>query len=139
MLHLFISQSWIASRNARRLYFACALMAICLTGELLTSRAEFWASLLSSSASPVVGFFVRLLIFLSIVGAALLTIAMWYFWFGFDTSSWIKKALWLLPLYLLVPIGPILYYFFVYSRNDLLRKGLTIFEKDRTLAGASLS
>jgi hypothetical protein len=114
-------------------------MAICLTGELLTSHAEFWASLLAPSASPIAGFFVRLLIFLSIVGAALLTIAMWYFWFGFDTSSWIKKALWLLPLYLLVPIGPILYYFFAYRRNDLVRNGPTVFEKDRTLAGASLS
>jgi len=42
---------------------------------------------------------------------------MWYFWFTFDDSSWLKKAIWFLPLCLLVPVGPAFYYFFVYRRN----------------------
>ena len=46
-----------------------------------------------------------------------MTVAMWYFWFNFDKSSWARKALWAVPLYFLVPIGPALYYFFVYLRN----------------------
>jgi len=42
---------------------------------------------------------------------------MWYFWFGFDNSGWLKKAIWFLSLYFLLPIGPALYYFFVYRPN----------------------
>jgi hypothetical protein len=45
---------------------------------------------------------------------------MWYFWFTFDKSSWGRKALWFLPLYFLVPLGPPLYFFFVYLRNPEL-------------------
>ncbi|PYV65010.1 MAG: hypothetical protein DMG97_33340 [Acidobacteria bacterium] len=55
-----------------------------------------------------------------ILGTAILTVAMWYFWFGFDKSPWIRKAFWFPPLYFLLPIGPALYYFFVYRRSDVI-------------------
>jgi hypothetical protein len=81
----------------------------------------------------------RLLLFPAMLGTSVLTIAMWYFWFGFDRSSWVKKALWCLPLFLFVPIGPTLYCFFVYLRNKSLTENITAPEKSRKLAGAGLS
>jgi hypothetical protein len=56
-------------------------------------------------------------IFPSVCGTALLSVAMWYFWFSFDQSSSAKKALWFFPLYLLPSFGPVFYYFLVYRRQ----------------------
>jgi len=61
---------------------------------------------------------VRLLLWPGLIGTALLSIAMWYFWVGFDDSGWLKKAIWFIPLYFLLAFGPALYYFFVYCRNS---------------------
>jgi hypothetical protein len=71
----------------------------------------------SLSAFPQVLSIARSLLLPGVLGSAALTVAMWYFWFNFDKSSWTRKALWTIPLYFLVPIGPALYYFFVYLRN----------------------
>jgi hypothetical protein len=71
----------------------------------------------SLSAFPRVLSIARSVLLPGVLGSAVLSVAMWYFWFNFDTSSWIKKALWAIPLYFLGPIGPALYYFFVYLRN----------------------
>jgi hypothetical protein len=71
----------------------------------------------SLSAFPLVLSVIRALLMPGILGSATLAIAMWYFWFGFDSSSWGKKAFWFLPLYFLLPIGPVLYFFFVYLRQ----------------------
>jgi len=60
---------------------------------------------------------VKVLILPEVFGTALLSIAMWYFWFTFDRCSWLRKAIWLPPLYFLPTIGPVLYYFFVYRRQ----------------------
>lgn len=59
---------------------------------------------------------VRLLFFPEIVGAALLWIAMWYFWFSADSSHFLKKAGWFVALLFFAPLGPVLYYFFVFRR-----------------------
>jgi hypothetical protein len=75
----------------------------------------------SGQATPegiaTAGFVVRLLLWPGLFGTALLSIAMWYFWLGFDNSGWLKKAIWFVPLYFLLPFGPAFYYFFVYRRN----------------------
>jgi hypothetical protein len=118
MLFLPIKKSWIVSRTARRVYFVCALAALSFFGVLVASVAACRAS---SNASPdgirTAGFIVRVLLWPGIVGTAALSIAMWYFWLGFGNSGWLKKAIWFLPLYFLIPFGPALYYFFVYRRN----------------------
>jgi hypothetical protein len=67
-------------------------------------------------ASPNAALVARIFLWPGMLGTGLLTIAMWYFWFSYDNSGWLKKA-WFLPLYLLLGIGPALYYFFVYRRN----------------------
>ncbi|MGH9496399.1 MAG: hypothetical protein ACRD3B_15470 [Candidatus Sulfotelmatobacter sp.] len=59
---------------------------------------------------------VRVLLFPEIIGAAILWIAMWYFWFGFDRSHYLKKAGWFVALFFLAPLGPVFYYFFAFRR-----------------------
>lgn len=113
-----ITKSWILSPLASRVYFACALLAMALFGTLLaTSIAVAVSGVRSLTDVPSTLSLVKALIFPGVCGTALLSTAMWYFWFTFDRSSWKRKAFWFLPLYLLLPIGPALYYFFVYRRQ----------------------
>ena len=121
VLYLPITKSWIVSLAARRTYFVCALAAFSLIGVLMASRSALQASGATSfAASQATLLVLKILLWPGIVGGALLCIAMWYFWFTFDDSGWLKKALWALPLYLLVPIGPAFYYFLVYRRNPIV-------------------
>lgn len=118
MLYLPIKKSWIVSPSARRVYFVCALAAFSLFGVFVASRAAIGASGAASLADyPTAALTVRLLVWPGVLGTALLSIAMWYFWLSFDDSSWIKKAFWFLPLYFLLALGPAFYYFLVYRRS----------------------
>ncbi len=118
MLYLPITKSWILSALASRVYFACALLAMALFGILIaTSIAVAVSGVRSLADVPSTLSLVKALILPGVCGTALLSTAMWYFWFTFDRSSWKSKAFWFLPLYLLLPIGPALYYFFVYRRQ----------------------
>lgn len=118
MLYLPIKKSWIISRTARRVYFVCVLAALSFFGVLIASITAFRVSgNASSEGIATVGLIVHILLWPGLVGTALLSVAMWYFWFGFDNSGWLKKTIWFLPLYFLLPFGPALYYFFVYRRN----------------------
>jgi hypothetical protein len=118
MVYLPIKKAWIISRTARRVYFVCALAALSLSGVLIASIAALGVSgVRTFEGFPTAGLIVGLLLWPGILGTALLSIAMWYFWFGFDNSGWLKKAIWFLPLYFSLPIGPAFYYFFVYRRN----------------------
>jgi hypothetical protein len=116
MLYLPISQSWLFSTTARRIYFASALLTVALVGTLLAiymAMAAAGTRALTPSASPVV----RILLFPEIAGEAALWVGMWYFWFGFDRSHYLKKAMWFVSLFFLAPLGTLLYYFFVYRRG----------------------
>lgn len=52
----------------------------------------------SATLSPYAALVLRILLYPEIVGTALLWVAMLYFWFGFDHSHFLKKALWFLCL-----------------------------------------
>jgi hypothetical protein len=118
MFYLPITKGWILSPLANRIYFVCALLAIALFGTLVATFLAVAVSGVQSLADAPSGLLlVKVLIFPGVCGTALLSIAMWYFWLSFDQSSWTIKAFWFLPLYLLLPIGPGLYYFFVYRRQ----------------------
>ena len=56
----------------------------------------------------------RFLLFPEILGAALQWVAMWYFWFTFDQSHYLKKALSFFLLFFLPPFGTLFYYFVTY-------------------------
>jgi len=80
---------------------------------------------LRSSAIPLgTALLLRALLWPCMRGCAVLTIAMWYFWFSFDDSVWLKKAAWFVLLYMFIMIGPVLCYLFVYRRSPILEKAL---------------
>jgi len=125
MLYLPIKKTWIVSLVARKVYFVCALAACSLFGVLFAARmAMRTAGFSSLERSPDAALLVRILLWPGVLGTALLCVAMWYFWFSFDDSGWLKKALWFVPLYLFLPLGPALYYFFVYRRNPEVAQSL---------------
>lgn len=62
---------------------------------------------------------VKFLLFPEILGAALLWIAMWYFWFGFERSHYLLKALTFVLLFFFGPLGTLIYYFAIYRRHVL--------------------
>jgi hypothetical protein len=108
MLVLPISKSWIISRTAQKTYLACALLSLALIATLLGTRMATSATgtaYLNSSAAQLLG----IVLLPEILGMATLWVAMWYFWFSYDNSNWVKKAAWFVPLYLLAPIGVIAY------------------------------
>ena len=119
MLYLSISKGWMASHTARRVYFVCAFSLIYLFASvfavaLFAVRFRF--------ASDVL---LEILIWPGVIGTAILWVAMWYFWFSFDSSSWGKKAVWCFLLYLFAPYAQPLYYLLVYRRSALVKSGAT--------------
>lgn len=101
---------------AQRTYLVSAVLRFALLGTIIGTHLAMsvvGANALTSEARCLV----RFLLLPKIAGTALLWIAMWYFWFGFDRSHYLKKAFWLALLFFLAPIGPLLYYFASYRRG----------------------
>jgi hypothetical protein len=121
MLYLPISRSWIVSRSAQRVYFVCAIANFYLLAVWVgTQTAMVESGVASLVPFPAAAQLVRALLWPGIAGTALLSIAMWYFWFTFDQSRWMKKALWFVILGLGFALGPAIYYIFIYRRNAAL-------------------
>ncbi len=116
MLYLPISRNWIFSLTARRVYLTCAVLTLAL---IATSVGVHMAMTVARAGAltPAAAALVKVLLYPEILGAALLWIAMWYFWFGFDPSHYLKKALWFMLLAFLAPFGTVIYYFVVYRRS----------------------
>jgi hypothetical protein len=115
MLFLPISRSWVFSRTAQGTYFASALLALALTATVIGVRAAIVAAG-TGALNPAAASLVRTLLFPEILGAAVLWAGMWYFWFSFDRSHYLHKAIWFTLLFFLVPLGTVAYYFLVYRR-----------------------
>jgi hypothetical protein len=115
MLYLPIRRSWLFSPTARRVYLLCAVLAL---GLIATEIGVYLAMSAAGAGkfTPAAALFVRALLYPEIAGTALLWIAMWYFWFGFDSSHYLKKALWFVFLFFLAPFGTLIYYFVAYRR-----------------------
>jgi len=123
MLYLPITKDWIVSSLARRIYLICALLAIALFGTLVAvSAAMVVSGVRSLAGAPAAVLMVKVLVLPEVFGTAALSVAMWYFWFTFDRSSWVRRACWFPPLYFLPTMGPALYYFFVYRRSTAAPK-----------------
>lgn len=116
MLFLPISRDWLLSQSAQWVYLACAVLTFALVATLTGTHlaiAVAGANALTADARTLV----RLILFPEILGAALLWVSMWYFWFGFDRSHYLKKALSFVLLFFLAPIGTLFYYFVIYRRH----------------------
>jgi hypothetical protein len=116
MLYLPISRSWLFSTTARRIYFASALLALALIATLLGVHMAM-AAVGMRALTPFASTLVRMILFPEIAGEAVLWVGMWYFWFSFDRSHYLKRAVWFLLLFFLAPFGTIFYYFLVYRRG----------------------
>jgi hypothetical protein len=123
LVYLPITKGWIISCIARKTYFGCALAAFALYGVVFAGNLALrTVGARSFEVSPTVATLVEGMLVPGIVGASLLYIAMWYFWFNYDDSGLFKRTVWFLFLYFLFPIGSALYYFLVYRRCPELRK-----------------
>ncbi len=117
MLHnVRLSEEWMLSPIARRVYLICAVCSIYFFGL----RIGVTSAIRTAGANELSGWLsitLRISFLPGIVGTATLWIAMWYFWLRFDNSHWAKRAAWFVLLFF-VPIGPIAYYLVVYRRAD---------------------
>jgi hypothetical protein len=115
MLILPISRTWMDSPAARSVYLACSVLALALTGTLMGTRAAQsvtgFHALPSATASVL-----RLVLIPEVVGSAVLWVAMLYFWFNFDRSPWLLRALWFVFLSSFIPLAHVLYHFSVYRK-----------------------
>jgi hypothetical protein len=131
MLYLPISRASLFSRAAQGIYFASTMLAI----ALIATRIGIMVALAMAgrrALNPAAAALARLLLYPEIAGLAVLWVAMWYFWFGFDRSHYLKRALWFVLLFFLVPIA-----------NPLLLCGLSsagccLTRADDSHCGASL-
>jgi len=117
MLILPITRSWMLSRRARRVYTVCAVLNLIFLGTVIGTRAaQSFANV--TNLPPLTDALFTVVWIPGIAATALLWVAMFYFWFGFDQSHWLARALWFVGLYVLWPLGgPALYCFFVYRRR----------------------
>lgn len=103
------------SSLAANVYFASAVLTAVLIGLVtgirislaLTSRT--WVDVPRSLVAAA-GF----VLLLGVVGAAVLWVAMLYFWYGYDQRSDNARAFSLICLFGLGPIASLVYYFTVY-------------------------
>jgi hypothetical protein len=112
-----VSDSWLISPMAKKVYLAAAVLTIFFFG-LITTIA-FAAGLAGGTLaqSPMLASALKTVLFLSIVGAALLWMGMWYFWYRFHPGSDMSKTLWAALLLVFGPIGALFYFLFVYLRS----------------------
>jgi hypothetical protein len=103
------------SRTARRVYLVCAILALALTGTWIGTIAAqvFSGTKMLPHATAVA---LSVVLFPEVVGTALLWVAMLYFWFGFDRSHWLARAIWFPFIYFFLPPCLALYCFFVYRK-----------------------
>ena len=116
MLYLPINRNWVLSPTAQHIYLGCAVLTLALVATLvgvhLAISAAHAAALNTDARSAV-----RFLLFPEILAAAVLWVAMWYFWFGFDRSHYVKRALSFVLLFFFGPLGTLFYYFVTYRRR----------------------
>jgi hypothetical protein len=109
MRHYFINKEWILSDQAKRIYRFAAFWAIALVPLIIGAEVfelpEFLVPLF------------KVLLLLSVLGAATTLVAMEYFLFGFDRNPAWKKTLWFFVC-CFVPLGPAVYCLMVYVKCD---------------------
>ena len=92
------------SPTARSVYLICSVLHLALLGTLAgISAAQTVVGL--STLPPTTAAVLRLVLIPEVVGTGLLWVGMLYFWFNFDRSSWLKRALWATFVLLLFAVG----------------------------------
>jgi hypothetical protein len=116
-----VPRAWILSPRARRCYLFCAIAELILFLTFVGAQVAPAFGRSNLAETFLTGFSGSSV--LSWGGAlcwVLLTLAMWVYWLAFDRSTFIRRLIWFLPLFLGVLIGPIVYYFAVYRPQSVL-------------------
>ena len=122
MLHLPITRRRIVSLTCKGAYLGCAIANLWLCATRIGVGAALEMSGPNALAeSPLAALLIKGLLWPGIVGRGLLRVAMWYFWFSFDHSGWVKRTIWFLVLFWGITVGPAFYYFFVDRRDEDLK------------------
>lgn len=116
MRYYLISENWLISPTARRVYRWCAAISLLL----LPSYFLFFLLARLGMLTPLTENLLRLLLIVSVAATAVIWVAMEYFLFVIDESSGWAEIFWFL-LMILIGIGPALYVFFGYSRAECFR------------------
>ncbi len=116
-----VSDSWLISPTAKKMYVAGAVLTIIFLGLLTTIVFATALAGGTLAESPVLASALKTLLFMSILGAALLWMGMWYFWYRFHKGSDMNKALWAALILVSGPIGALLYFLIVYLRSPEIR------------------
>ncbi len=117
MRYYLVSEDWLISPTARRVYRFCAWISFLLlpTFALLVKFPE------GSALPHVVILAVHLLLLLSVIANAVICVAMQHFLFVEDESDAWKQILWFLALAVL-GVGPGLFVLLAYSKSPLFEK-----------------
>jgi hypothetical protein len=118
MYHTYIvSDTWLVSATAKKVYIAAALLTVLFFGLLIAILAATVFAGGSLAQSPWLSSVLKALLFICILGTALLDVSMWYFWYRFHPSDGMSKALWAGLFIISGPIGALLYFVAVYLRS----------------------
>jgi hypothetical protein len=105
------SKEWIVSPTARRVYRVAAVVSLTLYVSL--------AALIAYGPIPAL----KQLLFVGVLATAINTTGMEFFLLRFDDSAAWKQILWFCAMFL-IPLGPALYCFLVYSRSKVVLRTL---------------
>jgi hypothetical protein len=103
-----INKEWIVSPKARRVYRTSAVVSLALLPLFVAAALGVYIPLLKQ------------LLFVSVVATAINGVGMEFFLFRFDRSAAVLQIVWFCAL-VIIPLGPALYCFIVYSRSEALK------------------
>ncbi len=116
-----LSESWLVSAAARRVYVASAALSVFLAGMICTRQLGAFAAGGTLVESPALATALWALIFPGVLGTAVLWVAMWYFCLRCHQNNGVGRGIWMIVLWLLGPIGAFVYFLAVYLRSPLVR------------------
>lgn len=107
----YFGKEWIVSETARRVYRAAAVVSLTIYVTLVALFVY----------GPIL--LLKQLLFVGVLATAINATGMEFFLFRFDDSAAWKQILWFCAM-ILIPIGPALYCFMVYSRSKVVLHAL---------------
>jgi hypothetical protein len=125
MYYVFlVSDSWLISRIAKKVYVVSALLTlyvVCLLSTILLATIFAEGTLVQS---PLLASVLKVLLLPGVFGTALLWIGMIYFWYQHHPNDGMSKPLWAAALWIFGPVGALLYFKLVYLRSPILNDPL---------------
>ncbi len=106
MMNLPITKEWIISPFARRLYTLTSLFSLAFSVFLIAMRAIGSQAASDITKSVPLFLILRAVTFVGVLTTAITWVSMLYFWFEFDKSGTVKKAVWFIVLMIAAPACP---------------------------------